>query len=150
MPLNSWDHRFLNEARTWALACSKDPSTQVGAVISDSLHRPISKGYNGFPRGVKDLVSRYEDKSIKYPMVVHAELNAILFADRHDLIGSTLYLWPLPPCADCAGPIIQVGIKRVVWAPDGYLCETHHWSSSVDVARQMFAEAGVKLEEYGW
>ena len=33
---------------------SKDPSTKVGAVITDDENRIISVGYNGFPREVID------------------------------------------------------------------------------------------------
>lgn len=43
-----WDRRFLKIARevaTW----SKDPSTQVGAVIVDPDQRVVSLGYNGPP-----------------------------------------------------------------------------------------------------
>ena len=48
---DKWDRRFLKIARegaTW----SKDPSTQVGAVIVDQDQRVVSLGYNGPPRGV--------------------------------------------------------------------------------------------------
>ena len=43
-----WNRRFLKIARegaTW----SKDPSTQVGAVIVDQDQRVVSLGYNGPP-----------------------------------------------------------------------------------------------------
>jgi dCMP deaminase len=42
-----WDHYFINIADEVATR-SKDPSTQVGAVIVDKNHRPVSFGYNGF------------------------------------------------------------------------------------------------------
>ena len=41
------DNYFINIADEVATR-SKDPSTQVGAVIVDEKHRPISFGYNGF------------------------------------------------------------------------------------------------------
>jgi len=39
------DNYFINIADEVATR-SKDPSTQVGAVIVDKKHRPISFGYN--------------------------------------------------------------------------------------------------------
>ncbi len=42
-----WDEYFINIADEVATR-SKDPSTQVGAVIVDKKHRPVSFGYNGF------------------------------------------------------------------------------------------------------
>ena len=40
-----WDNYFINIADEVATR-SKDPSTQVGAVIVDENHRPVSFGYN--------------------------------------------------------------------------------------------------------
>ena len=41
------DNYFINIADEVATR-SKDPSTQVGAVIVDEKHRPVSFGYNWF------------------------------------------------------------------------------------------------------
>lgn len=75
----SWDDRFL-ELATVISSWSKDPSTQVGAVIVDDDNRVISIGYNGFPKGIKDD-HRLSNRDLKYEMVVHAEANALLFAN---------------------------------------------------------------------
>jgi dCMP deaminase len=136
-----WDGRLLglaNHVSTW----SKDPSTKVGAVITRG-NRIVSVGYNGFPQGVKDHPGRYEDREMKYKIIVHAERNAIIFAAQ-DLTGCTLYTTPFMPCSTCAGIVIQSGIKRVV-APElpGGLKE--RWGKDVDIAQQMFFEAGVEL-----
>lgn len=134
-----WHRRFLDLAQhisSW----SKDPSTQVGAVIVDDQRRIISTGYNGFPRGVTDLAQRYEDRATKYEMIVHGEVNAILFATQ-SLQNATLYTWPFMPCSRCAGIVIQSGIRTVV-AP---YCENPRWTNSFDLTRRMLAEAGVEL-----
>lgn len=76
-----WDRRFLKIARevaTW----SKDPSTQVGAVIVDPDQRVVSLGYNGLPCGVSDSRDLLDDRVAKYATVIHAEQNALLFAAR--------------------------------------------------------------------
>ena len=46
----TWDEYFMGLAHLSAKR-SKDPSTQVGAVIVSSEHRVVSIGYNGFPYG---------------------------------------------------------------------------------------------------
>jgi len=139
--LNStiWHQRFLDLAQHVS-AWSKDPSTQVGAVIVDDQRRIISTGYNGFPRGVADLSDRYNDRSIKYEMIVHGEVNAILFANQ-SLRNTTLYTWPFMPCSRCAAIVIQTGISRVV-AP---WCDNPRWTVSFELTRRMFQEAGVDL-----
>ena len=134
-----WDDRFLGLAQhiaTW----SKDPSTKVGAVIVDSDRRIVSVGYNGFPASVNDDAERYENRQKKYEMIIHGEINAILFANR-DISGCTLYTWPFMPCSRCAAIVIQKGIKRVV-APE---CNGTRWENSFSLSKTMFQEAKVEL-----
>ena len=45
----NWDEYFMGMAQLSALR-SKDPSTQVGAVIVNDQHKVVSIGYNGMPR----------------------------------------------------------------------------------------------------
>lgn len=137
--MSKWDDRFLGLAK-YISQWSKDPSTQVGAVVTDRDNRIISLGFNGFARGVEDLPERLANRDVKYKMVVHAESNAILFA-RQDLKGATLYVWPFMPCASCAAKIIQTGIRRVVSVPN----DNPRWQADFDLTRMMFKEAGVTL-----
>lgn len=141
-----WDKRFLDLAKfisQWSL----DPSTKIGAVLVRENKSVISVGYNGFPIGVNDDKSRYDDRETKYSIVVHGEANAILFA-RESLNGATLYTYPFASCSRCAGLVIQSGIKRCV-APKLDLTTDlgQRWDSSLILTRQMFQEAGVILEE---
>jgi dCMP deaminase len=134
-----WDFRFLSLARfiaSWSL----DPSTKVGAVITDG-RRIISIGYNGLPQNVFDSSERLENREIKYKMIVHAERNAIIFAQR-SLANCTLYTWPFMSCSACAGMIIQAGIVRVV-AP---INDNPRWKEDFEIADIMFTEAAVKLD----
>jgi dCMP deaminase len=119
---------------------SKDPSTKVGAVIVNPHNEIISLGYNGLPKGVKDTVSRLNDRDTKLSMTVHAEQNALLFA-HESVRGCSIYIWPFMPCSHCAGLIIQSGIKEVV----SYKYETINWVKSFQVTQDMFNEAKVKL-----
>ncbi|MCK1671045.1 dCMP deaminase family protein [Bradyrhizobium sp. 150] len=131
-----WPNYFLRVAGVVSIA-SKDPSTQVGAVIVRPDRTMASFGFNGFPRGVVDSPDRLNDRPTKYSFTVHAEANAILTA-REPLHGYTMYS-TLFPCSDCAKLIIQSGI-RFVCSP---VYEVERWRSSFMLSEQMFREAGV-------
>jgi dCMP deaminase len=140
---NKWDLRFLNLAQhisEW----SYDPSTKVGAVIVDKNKCIVSVGYNGFARGVQDHPERYADRELKYRMIVHGEMNAILTAGR-DLHGCVLYTWPFASCARCAAMVIQSGIKRCV-APEIPEHLRERWAEDMALSSQMFEEAGVEVK----
>ena len=117
------DEVHMQTAEIWA-QMSKDPGTQVGAVLIGGDKRVLSVGYNGAPNGFPDEFvpwSRTADRpeDTKYPWVIHAELNAILNFKglTSDLCGSTLYTTHFP-CSECTKALIQVGVKRVVYKSD--------------------------------
>ena len=136
--MNIWDQRFLELAEHVA-GWSKDPSTKVGAVITDN-NKIVSIGFNGLPQGVQDLDERLQNRDLKYKMIVHGEVNAMHFAER-SIRGCTLYTWPFMPCPVCAGQVIQRGIVRVV-APRS---DNPRWVESFEISQLMFKEAGVQL-----
>jgi dCMP deaminase len=123
---------------------SKDPSTQVGAVIFDPKRRVVSAGYNGFARGVPDDPTLLDDRETKYKLILHAEKNAILFATA-PLDGCTLVVTH-PCCAQCAALLVQAGIKHVIWPkPDAAFLA--RWAEDLKLTRMQFAAAGVQVEE---
>lgn len=132
-----WHQYFMQLALT-AASHSKDPSTQVGALIADPQRRVVSIGYNGPPRGTDDTA--LADRDRKLLRTLHAECNAILFAQR-PLAGHTLYVTH-HPCAGCAAMIVQVGITTVCHPPidAGFV---NRWYDSMMEARRLFSEAGV-------
>ena len=137
--INKWDDRFLKLAElvaTW----SKDPSTQVGAVIVDNQNRIVSTGFNGFPRGILDDSEVTRD--VKLMRTIHAETNALIFAQR-DVSGMTIYVTH-HPCANCAAKIIQSGITRVVVSKlDNSFGD--RWSEQINQSVKMFNEAFVQV-----
>ncbi|GAA0005392.1 hypothetical protein BDS110ZK4_26760 [Bradyrhizobium diazoefficiens] len=135
-----WDRYFLKVAQAVSTA-SKDPSTKVGAVIVRPDRTMASFGYNGFPRGIADTDERLNNREVKYDLVVHGEINAILTA-REPLHGYTLYTWPFITCKRCSLHVIQAGIKRVV-APELPEHLKDRWAASVRDAGQLYDEAGV-------
>ena len=139
---DGWDLRFLSLAKhisNW----SKDPSTKVGSVLVDENKRVMSMGYNGFPAQIRDDEEDYLNRDLKLKKVVHAEANAIIFAQR-DLSSSTLYVWPFMPCSNCAGLVIQSGIKRVVSVENN----NPKWQDSFKLTSEMFNDAVVILYIY--
>jgi dCMP deaminase len=138
-----WDKRFLELAKFIA-QWSKDPSTKTGAVIVSPDRRIISCGYNGFAQGVDDDKDRYNNRELKYKMIVHCERNALLFANR-PLKGCTLYTWPFASCSVCAAMVIQSGITRCVAPPLPSELEVR-WGADLELTRIMFIEAKVKLD----
>ncbi len=141
--MEKWDERFIERARAISY-WSKDPSTKSGAVIvRDRV--VVSEGYNGFPQKIRDD-DRYLDRTLKYDMIVHCEINALVFALKSgtSIEGCTLYTFPFHCCSRCTSIMIQAGITRVV-APK--LEERHRdrWAKNLTLARSMYEEAGVEV-----
>lgn len=136
---SKWAERFFQLAElvgSW----SKDPSTQVGAVITQG-NRVVSLGFNGYPHGVSDRADT-EDRELKYAKTIHAEENAILFAKR-DLANCEIWVTHFP-CPNCAAKIIQTGIS-VVHCPQQTQDYMSRWGEKVTISESMFAEAGVQV-----
>ena len=144
MQENKWDQRFIRVAREVS-SWSKDPSKQIGAVIVKDK-RILATGYNGFPKGIDDSADKYNNRELKYELVVHAEMNAIFNASFHGVSlkdTTTIYVWGLPVCNECAKGIIQVGINRIVMAADDV---PQRWIESYDKSKRLFIESGCKFE----
>lgn len=139
----SRDRRYIARAKL-AATSSKDPSTQVGAVVIRPDGTVASEGYNGFPRGVQDSPERYADREFKLQAVVHAEPNAIVNA-REPLHGMTMYT-TLHPCAQCAALIVQTGISRVVCEEIDLDKAPERWRANMKIAQTILREGGVLLD----
>jgi dCMP deaminase len=136
--MSKWDNRYLGMAK-FVSKWSKDPSTKVGAVITQDNH-VVSVGFNGLPRGVADTDERLNNRELKYKLIVHGEINAMAFANQ-SLHGCTLYTYPFMPCPVCAGQVIQRGITKVV-AP---FSDNPRWAEQFKLTTEIFNEAGVSL-----
>ena len=140
-----WDRRFLELAShisTW----SKDPSTKVGCVVVGEDREIRSTGFNDFPRGIEDDAERLEDRAQKYPLICHAEENAIMHAARIgiSLKSNTAYVtWP--PCSRCTRSLIQAGVSEVVY-PAG-IDIPERWEEDLEIALGMMEEAGISVRQ---
>ena len=142
----NWDQYFLEICRV-VKQRSKDPSTQIGAVIVGPAHEIRSTGYNSLPRGVRDDVPERLQRPTKYLWIEHAERNAIYNAARcgTSTEGCSLYT-ELYPCMDCARAIVQAGIVEIVL--DGDRIEDYsspHYDEQFRESRKLLEEGGVTL-----
>ena len=128
-----YDQAYLRMAREWS-KLSHCMRRQVGAIIVKN-GMVISDGYNGTPSGFDNCCEDEEGATLWY--VLHAEANAISKVARstNNAQNSTLYL-TLSPCKDCSKMILQVGIRRVVYA------EVYKDGSGLELLQ----EAGIEIE----
>lgn len=109
-------------ATLWSKLRSKDPRTKVGACVYHPKSGALFLGYNGFPSGVPDLKSVWDQRdraqtSAKYAFVVHAEVNAIRKALTvfQDLSECVLYVTHYPCHACMKDSVLTSGLKTVVY-----------------------------------
>ena len=138
--VSNWDERYLDLAKVVS-GWSKDPSTKCGAVIVRPDNRIVSLGYNGFPMGVEDDW-RLDDRTLKYEIIAHAEMNALISAAQ-SVVGCTLYTYPLLSCSRCASLMIQAGIHRNI-APR---FDEPRWAENIELSKSLYLEAGVEVVE---
>ena len=127
-----WHQYFLNIAATVATRadCTR---RKVGAVIVDKDHRIVSTGYNGaWPGGPSCLagqcprgrMSKEEvvpgssyDTGAGSCIALHAEQNAISYADWGKMQGSTIYITH-EPCGGCQRMILGSGLSALCYMMD--------------------------------
>ncbi|MBP9803155.1 MAG: dCMP deaminase family protein [Candidatus Pacebacteria bacterium] len=140
----TWDECFMRMAHLISER-SKDPSTQVGAVVVSQMNVVVGLGYNGFPRGIDNEALPWEREgdleNTKYAYVCHAEENAIYNANAQTK-DCKIYT-ALFPCNECAKTIIQTGIKEVIYENDKYIDTPAHKASL-----KMFELAKIKVRKY--
>lgn len=137
--VSKWTIRFFQMAQLVS-SWSKDPSTQVGAVITEK-NRIVSLGFNGYPHGISDSAAT-DDREMKLLKTLHAEENALLFAKR-DLTNCEIWVTHFP-CPNCAAKIIQTGIA-IVHCPEQNADYLSRWGDKIKISEDMFRQAGVKV-----
>lgn len=143
-----WGSYFMGIAQAVAERSDCERS-KVGAVVVNQ-RRIRATGYNGSPSGLPGCedcprrvstaepgVCSYDDGATKC-LAVHAEANALLFCDRDDLIGATLYI-TRPPCYACEKLIAAVGVTSVVYPkPDAAKAAKVHADSSSELSKAQY------------
>ena len=133
--------------RMAALAASRSTCLRrhVGAVVVKD-RMVLSTGYNDTPRGLPNCgdggcarcaSDAPSGQALDTCLCLHAEQNAIIQAAYHgvSIAGATIYATH-QPCLTCAKMIVNVGIRRIVFAGD----------YPDPLAMQMLTEARVALD----
>jgi len=124
-----WDTYFMDIAYMVSTR-SRCPRRHVGAVLVQGK-KLLGTAYNGAPMGVADcseagcmIVEEIEmshidgeDRMVKKQRcirTIHAEQNLLLFTDRIDREGSTVYVTD-QPCWTCANMLANSGIREIVY-----------------------------------
>lgn len=115
---------------------SKDPSSKVGCVIVDSDNRIVSTGYNGFVAGCNESLLSWE-RPAKYHYVIHAELNALIYA-RRDLSGCRAYVTH-GPCENCLKHLLQAKVRDIYYADASIMRDRSTDEQKEAIVRLIFA-----------
>ena len=124
-----WDTYFMDIAYM-AATRSQCPRRHVGAVLVQGK-KLLGTAYIGAPMGVPDcyeagcmLAEEYEVhvhegkesvvKKQRCIRTIHAEQNLLLFTDRIDREGSTVYVTD-QPCWTCANMLANSGVREIVY-----------------------------------
>lgn len=116
----SWDGYFsmIAQAVSVRADCRR---ARHGAVIVKG-HRIVSTGYNGSPAGgpsclagecPRGLLTKTSPTDYSNCIALHAEQNAIAYANHADTEGATIYITK-KPCDSCMKLIVAAGIVDVV------------------------------------
>ena len=144
--LNRWERRWI-EAALENATMSKDPGTKCGAVIVDPTGRwRVSEGFNGLPQRITDTKAILLQRSIKLSSIIHAEMNAILFAECN--LSNHIMFTTHPPCDRCSAHIIQVDIKKVYWWSPSHEY-WNSWRGSIEMGRELLSIANLEQVEIG-
>ena len=138
------DLDYLKQAYAQAVK-SQDPSTQNGVVLVKN-NNIIGLGYNKFPYDVVNTPERWNDKALKYKLVVHAETAAILDAARKgNSTQDAIMYGAWVACPDCARDIIEAGITELVGHHHPSMDDRPDWNIGIQAAFDLMREAGVKI-----
>lgn len=119
----SWDETWLAVADTISKR-SRCSRALMGAVIVSSDQHIVATGYNGPAASWPEqgsCINWCERAKGETPLgieytgcpAIHAEANALLYVDRSQSLGGTMYIVS-PPCYACAKLISNSGLSRVV------------------------------------
>jgi len=137
----SW-HEYYIQIATITAKKSKDPSSQVGCVIVDSNNRIVSTGFNGFVAGCDEDQMTY-DRPMKYNLIIHAEMNALMFANQ-SVKGCTVYVTH-HPCDNCFKHLLQAGIQQVYYRSKSVL--ERFSKDQLEAINKLQKSTGVSIEQ---
>jgi dCMP deaminase len=125
---------------------------QIGCVFVDDLHRVITVGYNGSPRGDANCVevgcAKLDAGGSGVCRGAHSEINGIINCVHPErLRGSTLYLTTFP-CHACMKALVQAGVKSIIYRDEYVRLLPGNVAQHEDEARHLAQRMGVEVRRY--
>ncbi len=123
------------------------PRRHVGAILVKNK-KIMGTGYNGSPAGLPDCyeagceIEHYEENGEKKERcirTIHAEVNLILFTDRIEREGGTVYVTD-SPCYTCAKMLANSGIVEVVY--------DRPYTKDLAKVTELFKLANIKFRQF--
>lgn len=137
----TWTDYFLGLAKV-ASQRSHDIHTKHGCVITDQHNHILGVGYNGFARGLNDVVLPLT-RPEKYNWMIHAERNALSNCVVRPT-NSIAYVTG-QSCCDCIMALWQEGVTKVIMIDDH---GTHCFDENAQKTFDTFVElSGLKIEK---
>ncbi len=145
-PVKDAEEHYLSIVYSIADNFSRDRSAHIGAIIVDPNRKVIiSKGFNGFPAGVRQDIPERHERPEKYFYSGHAEATAVANAAKYGQATNGCHMYTNgTPCDKCAIMIIEAGITEVIidldWDTKFSELAGAEWAKSCAAAKTMFAE----------
>ena len=142
--MDKWNLRFMKLAKETA-SWSKDLRTKVGSVIVRDRN-PISMGFNGLPTNCNDEIKERFEPPQKYLWTIHSEANSLVQAAKHGVKTEGCFMYvTLFPCANCAGLIVNAGIKKLI-CEDKPNFDDVRWGENWKISQIILREGGIEIE----
>lgn len=126
---------------------SEDPRTGVGCVILTSDQSMVQGiGWNGFSPGTSVFDQpRYEGEDekkmkTKYPYVLHAEQNALLFRPVRANFENAVVFTTMFPCNECLPLLVEAKVSKIVTGPYKFKDKKEHLRYFEHLPEVLFGE----------
>lgn len=122
---------------------SPDTSNQNGAIVlaNDGHYQQVGESCNRFPVGFQPRPEDLE-RPRKYSLIVHAEMGAVLNAER---TRDCVLVCPWFACSMCARCIVESGIKAVIGHEPRMRLTPDRWQEEVQIGNHILASAGIQM-----
>jgi dCMP deaminase len=151
----SWDELFMQMAEVLGQR-SSCIHHQIGCVFVDDLHRVVTIGYNGSPRGDANCneagCAKTEGERITGILGrcrgAHSEINAMLNCLQLErLRGCTLYITTFP-CHSCMKALVQAGVTAVVFRDEYLRLTAGGIREREDESGELATRMGIMVRKY--
>ncbi len=140
----SWDEYFISIAEKASMR-STCPKAAVGAIVVKD-NQIIGTGYNGAPSGLPHCsdIGCIEING-HCSNVIHAEINAIIHAQKNNNVNGAILYCTYKPCFECCKIIINVGISKVKYR-NNYV-DNRFKKTKYSNQNEYFKEVGITMEK---